>query len=145
MVDVIIPSLRLSQKTEDQWREAAFHWRLPFWDWAKNPQIPKLMGSRRIQIRFPKVIIDNPLYKFKMPKGEKMGVYGVGTLKSPDFEDTLEVTTCSRGSSISISCPDQLTSRCSHQVRGVLRNQPLPGAKGAHEHQSEMEGWCGQH
>lgn len=91
MVDVIIPGLRLRERAEDEWQEAAFHWRLPFWDWAKNPQIPKLMCFKRIQLRFPAMTVDNPFYKFKMPKGEKMRVYGVGTLKSPDFEDTLEV------------------------------------------------------
>ncbi|KAK2745949.1 hypothetical protein FQN55_006021 [Onygenales sp. PD_40] len=91
MVDQIIPELRLSQKDDDEWCEAASKWRLPFWDWAKNPKVPELMGYRKLRFDFPQMTIDNPLYKFKMPNGKKMSVYGVGTLKSPEFEDALEV------------------------------------------------------
>ncbi|KAL2373098.1 hypothetical protein RJZ57_002435 [Blastomyces gilchristii] len=91
MVDVIIPRLRLPGRVEEEWLEAAYQWRLPFWDWAKYPKIPDLISKPRIRLRFPAMTIYNPLYKFEMPNGKKMGVYGLGTLKSPDFDDALEI------------------------------------------------------
>ncbi|EQL32948.1 hypothetical protein BDFG_04931 [Blastomyces dermatitidis ATCC 26199] len=94
MVDVIIPRLRLPGRVEEEWLEAAYQWRLPFWDWAKYPKIPDLMSKPRIRLRFPAMTIYNPLYKFEMPNGKKMGVYGLGTLKSPDFDDALEYGEC---------------------------------------------------
>ncbi|OJD26240.1 hypothetical protein ACJ73_02376 [Blastomyces percursus] len=75
MVDVVIPRLRLPGRIEKEWLEAAYQWRLPFWDWAKNPKILDLMRKSR----------------FQMSNGKEMGIYGLGTLKSPDFEDTLEI------------------------------------------------------
>ncbi|EGC49733.1 tyrosinase [Histoplasma capsulatum var. duboisii H88] len=121
MVDVIIPGLRLRERAEDEWQEAAFHWRLPFWDWAKNPQIPKLMCFKRIQLRFPAMTVDNPFYKFKMPKGEKMRVYGVGTLKSPDFEDTLEYGECCATSRC--PTPSERASTSNAWRDGVVNNE----------------------
>ncbi|KLJ11736.1 hypothetical protein EMPG_09647 [Blastomyces silverae] len=91
MVDVVIPRLRLPGRVENEWLEAAYQWRLPFWDWAKYPTIPQLMCKPRIRLRFPEMTIYNPLYKFKMPNGKRMSVYGLGTLKSPDLDPALEV------------------------------------------------------
>ncbi|KAF4626245.1 hypothetical protein G7Y89_g11919 [Cudoniella acicularis] len=94
MVDEVIPELRLDQEGADKFLNAAKKWRLPFWDWAKNPKMPDLLCWPTIKIGLIRKTIDNPLYKFKMPKGKKMGAYGVGTLKSPEYDDSFEYGEC---------------------------------------------------
>lgn len=110
MVNEVIPELPVDQRRNDRFREAASTWRLPYWDWAKNPRMPDLLRYPKFQIKMVGITIDNPLYKFKMPNGKKMGAYGVETLKSPDFDNPLEV--CVHKGHLH-SCPDQLTLRSS--------------------------------
>ncbi|GAB1310590.1 tyrosinase [Madurella fahalii] len=94
MVDEVIPGMGMGRQVENELRAAANSWRLPFWDWAKNPQIPSLLRAPKLNITLIKRVIENPLYKFTMPRGEKMGVYGVGPLKVPDFDDAVEYGEC---------------------------------------------------
>ena len=92
MVDEVIPDLDLDEEGKSKFRMAADKWRLPFWDWAKNPSMPKLLCWRTIQIPFlNSTTIQNPLYQFRMPGGAKMGDYGVMILQARDLEDALEV------------------------------------------------------
>ena len=60
------------------WEFAANHWRLPYWDWADNSNVPKLIELPSVTIVVsvtPRKTMDveNPLWKFKMPTGKPMG------------------------------------------------------------------------
>ncbi|KAH6849645.1 tyrosinase [Chaetomium sp. MPI-CAGE-AT-0009] len=103
MVDEVIPRMGVGREGENYLRAAANSWRLPFWDWAKNPEIPKLVRPARFRIPLIKKEIDNPLYKFKMPNGRKMGDYGVGLLKSVEFDKPIQYGECVATS----RCPTQ--------------------------------------
>lgn len=91
MVNEIIPRY---PAYKDKYLEAARTWRLPFWDFAKNPRIPQMVRYRKVTITFggePKMEIENPLYQFRMPNEKKMKVYGVGPIVNFDGGDSLEV------------------------------------------------------
>ncbi|KAI1819881.1 tyrosinase [Xylaria intraflava] len=80
MVNEIIPRY---PAYKDEYLEAAHTWRLPFWDWAKNPRVPGLARPREIGITFggkPKITIKNPLYQFRMPNDKPMKAFGVGSI-----------------------------------------------------------------
>ena len=87
MVNEIVPEQ--SKDFQGRLLDAAHSWRLPYWDWAKNPRIPRWFrspvftpprwGGPSISKKLP-----NPLYKFKMPHGKKMAAYGVGSLATED-------------------------------------------------------------
>lgn len=84
MVNEIIPKY---PAYKDKYLEAAHTWRLPFWDWAKNPRIPTMARYKTIGITFggePKMEMANPLYQFRMPNDKKMKVYGVGPIVNFD-------------------------------------------------------------
>jgi hypothetical protein len=78
---------------KDEYLEAIRTWRHPFWDWAKNPRMPKLARHKRITLKIGggEESIDNPLYQFKMPNDKRMGVYGVGKIAFPDGDAPLDV------------------------------------------------------
>ncbi|KAI0877194.1 tyrosinase [Hypoxylon argillaceum] len=94
MVNEIIPRY---PAYKDKYLEAARTWRLPFWDFAKNPRIPQMVRYRKVTITFggePKMEIENPLYQFRMPNEKKMKVYGVGPIVNFDGGDSLEYGEC---------------------------------------------------
>ncbi|KAI8627921.1 tyrosinase [Xylariaceae sp. FL1651] len=94
MVKEIIPE---HPGHEAEYLEAARTWRLPYWDWAKNPRVPQYARWKKVKITLgndPPVVIDNPLYQFKMPNDKKMGAYGVGLLKYPDGDEFLDYGQC---------------------------------------------------
>ncbi|KAI0384323.1 tyrosinase [Hypomontagnella monticulosa] len=94
MVNEIIPE---HPKYRNDYLDAARTWRLPYWDWAKNPQVPRFARWKRIEITIggnAPVTIDNPLYQFKMPNNKKMGAYGVGLLKYPDGDEFIDYGEC---------------------------------------------------
>ncbi|KAJ4347797.1 uncharacterized protein N0V89_009167 [Didymosphaeria variabile] len=95
MVKEIIPEQPKHRQAE--WTELANTWRLPHWDWAKNPQVPSLLCWPTVTLTLGNdqpLKIKNPLYSFRMPNDKKMGEYGVGRLKNPDGEDYLEFGEC---------------------------------------------------
>ncbi|KAI0422786.1 tyrosinase [Xylaria grammica] len=95
MVNEVIPSY--PAKYRDEYLEAARTWRLPFWDWAKNPKIPTLVRYKSVEITFggqPKVKIANPLYQFRMPNDKKMRVYGVGSVVNFDGGEPFDYGEC---------------------------------------------------
>ena len=68
--------------TKTAWREAADSWRLPYWDWASQntTRFPAIARNPKIEIdtpAYPSKSYCNPMYKFVMPKSEKMGDHGV--------------------------------------------------------------------
>lgn len=76
MVVTIIPKFPVGQQNE--LKDAAQQWRLPFWDWAsKKPvenappdyDVPQLIRLESVKIRGPEgwKWVKNPLYVFKMP------------------------------------------------------------------------------
>lgn len=76
MVDTIIPKFPVHQQNE--LKDAAQKWRLPFWDWAsKKPvedaspdyDVPQLVRLESVKIRGAQgwYWVKNPLYVFKMP------------------------------------------------------------------------------
>ncbi|KAI1377225.1 tyrosinase [Hypoxylon crocopeplum] len=94
MVNEIIPKYPTHK---DEFLEAARTWRLPFWDWAKNPKVPGLVRLPQITIRVgsdPDITIDNPLYQFRMPNNKKMGVYGVGQIVDFDGGPSIDYGAC---------------------------------------------------
>ncbi|KAI0409928.1 tyrosinase [Xylaria palmicola] len=94
MVNEIIPKYPAYQQ---KYLEAARTWRTPFWDWAKNPRIPTMCRYKTLGISFggePKVMLDNPLYQFKMPNQKPMKAYGVGSVVNFDGGDPFEYGEC---------------------------------------------------
>ncbi|GAP85248.1 putative tyrosinase [Rosellinia necatrix] len=94
MVNEIIPRY---PNYKDRYLEAARTWRLPFWDWAKNPRMPRYVRYKSLEIEFggePKVVISNPLYQFRMPNDKKMKVYGVGSIVNFDGGKPLDYGEC---------------------------------------------------
>lgn len=82
MVQEVIPEYPKDQQAS--LRALADSWRLPYWDWATNPKIPSLANSAKLNISMPaghKAIINNPLYKFKMPNDKNMASEGVGDIE----------------------------------------------------------------
>jgi len=74
---------------------AASTWRLPYWDWAKHPRMPWLLCREELNTRFngmPRKI-KNPLFKFRMPNGQKMGDFGVNVLQFVEIEEPLQART----------------------------------------------------
>ncbi|KAI1191479.1 tyrosinase [Nemania serpens] len=94
MVNEIIPKY---PAYKDKYLEAARTWRLPFWDWAKNPRVPTMARYKTIGITFggePKMEIANPLYQFRMPNDKKMKVYGVGPIVNFDGGEPFDYGEC---------------------------------------------------
>ncbi|KAB2571190.1 Tyrosinase [Lasiodiplodia theobromae] len=67
---------------DEKWVEAASRWRLPYWDWAANPQLPELVANERIKVivswdattdKCETAEVNNPMYRFQMPGGLVMG------------------------------------------------------------------------
>ncbi|KAF2967938.1 hypothetical protein GQX73_g5626 [Xylaria multiplex] len=95
MVNEVIP--RYPAKYKDEYLEAASTWRLPFWDWAKNPKVPKMARYEIVRIKFgggPEVQIANPLYQFRMPNDKRMRVYGVGSVVNFDGGEPFDYGEC---------------------------------------------------
>ncbi|KAK2880013.1 hypothetical protein FQN49_000648 [Arthroderma sp. PD_2] len=62
------------QNVRAKYVEAAKTLRIPYWDWASNPEIPRSMTSPQINVNTPSGVksIDNPLYQYKFdPSAEK--------------------------------------------------------------------------
>ena len=92
MVKTVIP--QFTPDVQDEMREAADTWRLPYWDAAAlrgNPKaldVPLAMTEELVYIRGLVATPDhvpNPLWKFRMPKdgkkGDTMEDYGVTVIK----------------------------------------------------------------
>ncbi|KAJ0417681.1 hypothetical protein BJY00DRAFT_315629 [Aspergillus carlsbadensis] len=96
MVGEIIPKMQASEAKKNELREAASTWRLPYWDWAKNPSIPKLLDREKLNMKVlgKPVTKDNPLYKFRMPEQQKMSDFGVNSLQWVDFPEPLRYGEC---------------------------------------------------
>ncbi len=121
MVNEIIPKY---PKYKDKYLAAARTWRLPFWDWAKNPRMPQFARYKSVSIAIggePKVEIANPLYQFRMPNDKKMKAYGVGSIVNFDGGEPFEV-----GALVDLLCSDYSTNTLSFIVWRVHCNQPLP-------------------
>jgi hypothetical protein len=108
MVGEIIPKLQARKTKKAELRKAASTWRLPYWDWAKNPRIPKLLDWEKLdmQVLGKAVAKGNPLFKFRMPQQQKMEDFGVGSIKWWEFPEPLRV--CVQQSIVD-SCPGLLT------------------------------------
>lgn len=85
---------------KDEWVAEAYKWRLPFWDWARNPEIPELFRSPSIKIRVPRAgdgslpaseSIANPLWRYEClvdgkptPMGELPDPYKIKNIRFDD-------------------------------------------------------------
>ncbi|KAL2846033.1 hypothetical protein BJX68DRAFT_268890 [Aspergillus pseudodeflectus] len=96
IVGEIIPKMQASKTKKDELRKAASTWRLPYWDWAKNATIPKLLDRETLNMKVlgKSVAKDNPLFKFRMPQQQKMADFGVGSLKWWEFPEPLRYGEC---------------------------------------------------
>ncbi|KAK4145629.1 common central domain of tyrosinase-domain-containing protein [Dichotomopilus funicola] len=93
----------------DEWKQAADTWRLPYWDWAvkklrvwtsPNPSLPgRFVSAEKIydlpiiaqnptikvkNYANPKgrdVVINNPMYQFRMPDNNPMGSFGIKDIR----------------------------------------------------------------
>lgn len=87
-------ALTRAEETEE-WILAAQRWRLPYWDWAVNPSLPDLFRDRSICIikswtgqGQPQMEeVDNPMYRFQMPGGSRMGDESYGDYRIDNKED----------------------------------------------------------
>ncbi|EFY96031.1 Tyrosinase [Metarhizium robertsii ARSEF 23] len=60
----------------DKWISAAKRWRLPYWDWARQPSLPGLVSNEKISILGADGTmkeVANPMYRFQMPGARRMG------------------------------------------------------------------------
>lgn len=71
MKQQIIPSLNFSGDAGEKalWTAAAAEWRMPYWDWAADTQVPSIVSQDKISIQMPGANtspnqVQNPLYKF---------------------------------------------------------------------------------
>ncbi|EMR68281.1 putative tyrosinase precursor protein [Eutypa lata UCREL1] len=79
MVNEIIPNQMPSDdKTQDSLKTAAKAWRLPYWDWAANNEVPLLAQDQEIEVftKFGTAKIKNALYQYNLPQGKTFGTMG---------------------------------------------------------------------
>lgn len=60
----------------NEWIAAAKRWRLPYWDWARQPSLPGLVSNEKISILDNDGTmkeVENPMYRFQMPGARRMG------------------------------------------------------------------------
>lgn len=79
MVNEIIPNQMPSDdKTQDSLETAAKAWRLPYWDWAANNEVPLLAQDQEIEVftKFGTAKIKNALYQYNLPQGKTFGTMG---------------------------------------------------------------------
>ncbi|KAI0855533.1 tyrosinase [Xylaria cubensis] len=135
MVNEIIPEY---PAYKDKNLEAARTWRLPFWDWAKNPRIPEMCRYKTIEITFggqPKFKIANPLYQFRMPNDEKMKAYGVGPVVDFEGVNPLEYGECIATS----RCPtDEERADPDKWTNGVVHDDTADGLLAEHSSVTDM-------
>jgi hypothetical protein len=77
MVNEIIPKQMPTDKHESL-LDAAKAWRLPYWDWAANNEVPLLAQNEHIEVYTASGTgtINNPLYRYDLPKGKTFGTMG---------------------------------------------------------------------
>lgn len=77
MVNNIIPT-QMYEKDHVELEAAAKAWRLPYWDWAANNQVPLLAQEKEVQVttKFGTSPIKNPLYQYDLPEGKTFGTMG---------------------------------------------------------------------
>ncbi|KAI0444390.1 tyrosinase [Xylaria telfairii] len=135
MVNEVIPKY---PAYKDKYLEAARTWRLPFWDWAKNPRIPEMVRYKTIGITFggePKMEIANPLYQFRMPNDKKMKVYGVGPVVNFDGGSPFEYGECIATS----RCPtSEERDDPDKWANGVVHDETADGLLAEHSSITEM-------
>ena len=90
MMDIIKYEHNLAPENE-AWIFSANTWRLPYWDWATDSNVPELVRLPVVSIRVnsqtkEKKDFENPLNKFTMPKGYTMGdeIWGVNKIGYTD-------------------------------------------------------------
>lgn len=79
MVNEIIPNqMPTDETTQDSLKAAAKAWRLPYWDWAVNNEVPLLAQDQEIEVstRFGTAKIKNALYQYNLPQGKTFGTMG---------------------------------------------------------------------
>lgn len=76
MVNEIIPNQM--DENDQKIKDAAEAWRLPYWDWAANNEVPLLAQEEVVQVttKFGTSPIKNPLYQYDLPKGKTFGTMG---------------------------------------------------------------------
>lgn len=93
MLEEVIP--KLPESYRDKWIGAANTWRLPYWDWAQKKtrdgkdkpiyDVPLIAKGPRVEVvdlatPATTTYIDNPMFKFTMPKSKAMGPYGINDI-----------------------------------------------------------------
>lgn len=66
MTKEIVPAIQ-NTVVKEEWMLAADTWRMPYWDWAADPQVPSIVAQETICIIQPggaEIPVPNPLYKF---------------------------------------------------------------------------------
>lgn len=63
------------EKDRAKYVTAAKTLRIPYWDWASNPDIPRSMTTSKINVNTPTGMqsIDNPLYQYKFDPSVQKG------------------------------------------------------------------------
>ncbi|KAI1131069.1 Di-copper centre-containing protein [Nemania abortiva] len=102
MTKEVIPQLPESDRKK--WTDAANTWRLPYWDWAQKKtregkdkpiyDVPLITKDPRIEVVNLKTpattfYMDNPMYKFTMPKNKAMGLYGISDIDGVPFSKSV--------------------------------------------------------
>lgn len=97
MTQEIIPH-HFDQSLRGELQAAADTWRLPYWDWGmqkpdwhnkgnntqRGPNVPEIVTLPKVSVRGRTggmVLVDNPMWKFSLPRGDTMGNHGVPFLE----------------------------------------------------------------
>ncbi|OAA53139.1 Di-copper centre-containing [Cordyceps fumosorosea ARSEF 2679] len=78
-----------------EWTAAAMRWRLPYWDWAVDTDLPEIACTKKIRVikswdgrGQPQMEeVDNPMYRFQMPGNKPMGDSSYGNYRINNKED----------------------------------------------------------
>jgi tyrosinase len=98
MVNEIIP--KYAEELQEDFKDAAATFRLPYWDWAAKKQrgdskdydVPQIVKEPRIAVLGydgNQTYMDNPMYKFTMPNNERMGCSGVSDMQDTGSNNTI--------------------------------------------------------
>jgi hypothetical protein len=77
MINEVIPN-QIAVDQQPAMLKAAAQWRMPYWDWAANNEVPVLAQNPTIQVQTVAgtSTIKNPLYSFNLPQGKTFGTMG---------------------------------------------------------------------
>ncbi|KAK0718697.1 common central domain of tyrosinase-domain-containing protein [Apiosordaria backusii] len=147
MIKQVIPQLPADKQQE--WKDAAATWRLPYWDWAQKKtregqdqplyDVPLITKQPRIGVIDLKdgvtvFYIDNPMYKFTMPDNERMGCFGINDIQDTDSKNNIMTIPFSKAQATSrwATYEPESDTVSTQWTEGTVRNSLITSTLNAH-------------